>query len=132
MGEDTFIYSDSQSTPYSHSFPVKLENQDEASGMVAYHMGNSETYCNDQKIMTNNIGDKAFHEEMIEYNDGRPQLHHMPSLSTTCTSDSFHSSLPSAECGDTYEMNGTEGQEFEWSINSANPFQWPPNRIFYR
>ena len=126
---NTFIYSNSQpiSSSYSHSFPIKLENREESSGMVSYHMANSETYCTDQKIqITNNIIEKAFHEDIVDdYNDGRPQLHHMPSLSTTCTTDSF----PSGDSGDAYELNRTDAQEFEWSMNSANPFQWPPNRF---
>jgi hypothetical protein len=122
MGEDNFNYPNSQST---HSFPVKIEDLDESSGMAPYHMGNPETYCAEQKEMTN-IGDKSFHEDMIEdYNDARPQLHHMPSLSTTCTSDSFHGSLPSGDSGDAYDLNCGDVQDFEW----PNPFQWPPNRI---
>lgn len=130
MGEDTFIYSDPQSTPYSHSLPVRLENREGSPGMVPYHIGISEPFCAEQNVMANNVIDKSYHEDMMEdYSDGRPQLHHMPSVSTTCTSDSFHSSLPSGDSGDAFDLNGTDTQEFEWSMHSANSFQWPANRI---
>jgi len=99
-------------------------------GMVPYHLNTSDPYCVDEKMMSN-VGDKSFHEDMLgDYNDGRPQLHHMPSISTTCTSEDYHNSLPSGGSGDVsgFDLNATETQEFEWSMHSANAFQWPPNR----
>ena len=134
MGEDTYIYSGSQSTPYSHSFPVKLEDREEpAAIMVPYHLNTSDPYCADQKMMMGNVGDKSFHEDMLEdYNDGRPQLHHMPNISTTCTSEDYHNPLPSGGSGEVsaFDLNAAETQDFEWSMQSANPFQWPANRTF--
>lgn len=134
MGEDTYIYSGSQPTPYSHSFPVKLEDQEEnAEIMVPYHLSNSDPYCADQKMMMGSVGDKSFHEDMLEnYNDGRSQLHHMSNISTTCPSEDYHSSLPTGGSGEIsgFDLSATETQDFEWPMHSATPFQWPPNRMF--
>ena len=134
MGEDTYIYSGSHSTSYSQSFPVKVEDREEpAEIMVPYHLGNSDPYCTDQKMMMGNVGDKSFQEDLLEdYNDSRPQLHHMPNISTTCTSEDYHSSLPSGGSGEVsvFDLSATETPDFEWSMHSTNPFQWPPNRTF--
>ena len=123
MGEDTYTYTHSPST-YSHSIPVKLEEREQAVvGMVPYHLNNSDPYCGDQKIM-GNITDKSFHPDMLDdYDDNKPQLHHMASLSTTCTSDSLHSSLPSGDSGEVsvFDLNATEAQEYEWSPNRIIP-----------
>jgi len=133
MGEDTFIYSAPLQSPYSPSFPVKT---DDNPGLMPYNPIHSDPYCADPSKLTVMVGDKLFQhqdESMDEYHHdaaGRPQLHHMPSISTTCTSDSFQSPFPSAESGEVsaFDLNASEAQDFEWTMSSAHAFQWPPNR----
>jgi hypothetical protein len=123
MGEDNFQHSSAQSTSsYSNSYPVKIEE------MVPYQLGSADTYCPEQKIMET-VGEKAFQEEMLDEYHERPHLHHMPSISTTCTSDSFSLTSADAEVS-AFDLNASESQDFDWSINSAAHFQWPPNRTF--
>jgi hypothetical protein len=129
MGEDNYQFSSAQSTSsYSNTYPVKIEEQIEIEEMVPYQLGNSETYCPEQKIMET-VGEKAFQEEMLDEYHERPHLHHMPSISTTCTSDSFSLTSADAEVS-AFDLNASESQDFDWSINSSSHFQWPPNRIF--
>jgi len=139
MGEDTIDYSHSSNTtatttgaatnrPYPNSFPVEREEQTTGTGpeMVPYAMHPNETYCMDDKMVEN----KMFQEDVPTYHTERPQLHHMPSISTTCTSDSFHSSMTSADSGElsAYDLNTSDSQEYDWSISQTSHFQWPPNR----
>lgn len=125
MGEDTFPYN-SQTRHYSNSFSVKLEERAESAGMGQYTLNNSDD-CSYSKMVT--AEDKGFHEDGITEYDPRPQLHHMPSVSTVCTSDSFHGSLASADSGEisAYDLNATDSQTFDWEIHN-HAFQWPPNR----
>jgi hypothetical protein len=129
MGEDTFIYSVPTQSQYSPPFHVKTEDNH---GLMPYNNStNSDPYCTDPAKLTVMVGDNSYKDErMEEYHDGRPQLHHMPSISTTCTSDSFQSPFPSAEGGEVsaFDLNASEAQDFEWTMNSAHTFQWPPNR----
>lgn len=134
MGEDPYIYSSgpqASTTSYAHSFPVKLEGQDDPSGMALYAPDNADSYSVDQKIMAP-VGRKSanrYQDEMMEFNHGRPQLHHMASLSTTCTVDSFHSSAVESGEVSAFDLSPSESQEFEWSLHASNQFQWPANRM---
>jgi membrane carboxypeptidase/penicillin-binding protein PbpC len=129
MGEDTLPYSQSIATSsYSNTsaYPVKLEAQ--AEEMVPYQLANSDVYCSEQKVMET-VGEKSYQEEMLDEYNERPHLHHMPSISTTCTSDSFSLTSADAEVS-AFDLNASESQDFDWSINAASHFQWPPNRTF--
>jgi hypothetical protein len=118
MGEETTAAAAAvffSSSAYSPSFPIKTE------AMVPYNLNHSDPYCHEKKIKDEV---KAYHEDIMDEYHERPQLHHMTSLSTTCTSDSFHT----ADSGEisAYDLNATEAPDFEWS---ANPFQqWPTTR----
>jgi len=129
MGEDTFIYSQS---PYSPPYRVKTEDNNNHGLMPYNNSTNSDPYCADPAKLTVMVSENSYHkdETMDEYHDARPHLHHMPSISTTCTSDSFQSPFPSAEGGEVsaFDLNASEAQDFEWTMNSAHTFQWPPNR----
>lgn len=93
--------------------------------MVPYNLGNSDVYCPDQKH------DKSYHEEMLQEFSHERHLHHMPSLSTTCTTDSIHESMTSAERGEPSFDMPAESQGFDWPIQSTTSFPWPPNRISF-
>jgi hypothetical protein len=114
MGE-AFVYpSDSY-----RSRPAPLDDNSE---MVPYTLGNQEGYPPEPKR------ENSYHEDMMEFSHER-QLHHMPSLSTTCTNDSLHDSMPSADTEQSaFDLQSATSHEFDWPI-SQNTFPWPPNRI---
>jgi hypothetical protein len=122
------------SSAYATSFPAtSLKMEDNQNGQeMHYALPVNETFClSDDKSMDS----KMFAEVSPTYHQSihdRPQLHHMPSISTTCTSDSFHSSLASADSGElsAYDLHTSESQDYDWStgISQQTHFQWPPNR----
>jgi hypothetical protein len=106
--------------------------------MPPFNSLTSDPYCADPAKLTINIDNfnrdniKYYDDPMEDFGDnGRPTLHHMPSISTTCTSDSFQSPYPSAESGEpsAFDLNASEAQDFEWTMNASHAFQWAPNRI---
>jgi hypothetical protein len=138
MGEETVFYNSSQATPsaYSTTFPVKLEERDGTADMVPYTLTNTEqVYCAGPDSMVHSAtADKMAtnpEDSFDEFIHGRPLLHHMPSISTTCTSDSFQSNLTSPDSAEVYtaEINTADANMFDWSNNSAAQFHWPPNRM---
>jgi len=132
MGEDTLLSMQQKdytpSMPYLHSFNIKEE--EEGVQLEHFPMHNLDRqYCSDPKTNGTVTEHKAYDSTALPetFNHAeRPQLHHMASISTTCTSDSF-------SAGDltevsSYDLNATETQEYEWTYNTAS-FQWPPNRM---
>jgi len=129
MGEDSYPYAAGNVPAYPNTFQVKTEHSD-VLPIMSYHLGNSDPYCTDPKIIAS-VAEKAYPDETIEtYVNGAPQLQHVHTLSTTCTSESFHSSLPSADSTEisAFDIQYAEPQDFDWSINGTTTFQWPPNR----
>jgi|SRR5579862_1701106 len=130
MGEDAIESYSHAPTTYSNSYSNSYSVNDEESSangpkMVPYAMSINEPYCMDDEtvVVPKTFTDSSYHYE-------RPQLHHMPSISTTCTSDSFQSSLTSADSGElsAYDLNASDSHEYDWSISHGTHFQWPPNR----
>jgi hypothetical protein len=138
MGEDTTVFynhSHTATSVYSTPFPVKLEPSADSSEMVPYTLSNTDQlYCAEPDTMLHmsTTTDKAgaVEDRFDDYIQGRP-LHHMPSISTTCTSDSFQSNLTSPDATDVYtaDLNTADANMFDWSNSSTSHFHWPPNRI---
>jgi hypothetical protein len=127
MGEDAFPYGAGQVPAYPSAFHIKI-GTDSVPTMMAFHLPNSDPFCADPKIIAS--VDAYPDDPMETYVNTTPQLQHVSSLSTTSTTESFHSSLPSADSAEmsAFEMHYTEPQEFDWSMNGTPAFQWPPNR----
>lgn len=140
MGEDTVFYNNSQQTTsaYTSTFPVKIEEGQEGNEMVPYTLSNTEqVFCAEPENMVHTTtADKMVNNPEDTFDDfihGRPLLHHMPSISTSCTSDSFQSNLTSPDSAEVYtgEINTADANMFEWSQTATAQFHWPPNRIPY-
>jgi len=135
MGEDTVFYTPQEAVAaYSTTFPVKVEEHEETADMVPYTLTNTDQmYCAEPENIVPADHKPVVHpeESFDDYIQGRPILHHMPSISTTCTSDSFQSNLTSPESAEVYsaEINSADAHMFDWSnAPAAQVFPWPPNR----
>jgi len=140
MGEDpTIAYGPvtTTATNFSNSSFTTIKPEDQTVStngveMVPYTLPGNEAFCmGDEKSP---LDAKMFADmtgPTYQSSTERHQLHHMPSISTTCTSDSFHSSLTSADSGElsAYDLNTSDSQDYDWSISQPTHFQWPPNRI---
>ena len=139
MGEEAVFYNNSQTTTsaYTTTFPAKVDGSAETAEMVPYTLSNTDQlYCaepeNIMHIAPTADVDKAGNnaeDRFDTYIQARP-LHHMPSISTTCTTDSFQSNLTSPDSAEVYtaELNTAEANMFDWSNTSTSHFHWPPNR----
>src|SRR5579859_3664057 len=125
MGEDPYVYSNRDGHTYSQTYSAPLEELKQ-DNMVPYGHQNAGGYSHDRTL--SNGETKSYDVSGINGFGRERQLHHMPSLSTTCTTDSFQS-VESGDVSTAFDVTDLQDfspqqPTFSWCDTSNTLFNW--------